>query len=89
MNDVLKREINHAYIAQDVRAAIDTILSYAYALNLENQVLRRRLDETRRFLDDREICKEIVATHANTEASASTRIRKIVNEMPAQEGGAK
>lgn len=37
MNDILKREINHAYIPQDVQAAIDTILSYAYTITLENQ----------------------------------------------------
>ena len=86
MNDVIKREINRAYIPQDVQAAIDTILSYAYTLKLENQVLRRRLDETRRFLDDREIDKEIVATHKNTEASESTRICKIVNETTCEAG---
>lgn len=84
MNDILKREINHAYIPQDVQAAIDTILSYAYTITLENQVLRRRLEDARRLLDDREIDEEIVATHMNTEASESTRLRKIVNEtLPA------
>lgn len=82
MNDVLKREINHAYIPQGVQVAIDTILSYAYNLTLENQVLRRRLDDAHRILDDREIDNEIAATHRNTEASESTRIRKIVNETP-------
>lgn len=82
MNDVLKREINHAYIPQDVQVAIDTILSYAYTVNLENQVLRRRLEDAKRLLDDSEIDKEIVATHMNTEASESTRLRKIVNETP-------
>ena len=90
-NDVLKREINHSYIAQDVQVAIDTILAYAYTLTLENQVLRRRLEDAKRLLDDREIDREIVATHLNTEASASTRIRKIVNETPPateKEGGA-
>ena len=82
MNDILKREINHAYIPQDVQVAIDTILSYAYTITLENQVLRRRLEDAKRLLDDREIDKEIVATHMNTEASASTRICKIANETP-------
>ena len=86
MNDVLKREISHAYIPQDVQVAIDTILSYAYTINLENQVLRRRLEDAKRLLDDREIDKEIVATHMNTEASESIRIRKIANEtLPATE----
>lgn len=91
MNDVLKREINHSYIPQDVQVAIDTILSYAYTINLENQVLRRRLEDAKRLLDDREIDKEVVATHTNTVASESTRIRKIVNETPyaAQGGGEK
>lgn len=91
MNDVLKREINHSYIPQDVQAAIDTILSYAYTINLENQVLRRRLEDAHRILDDREIDNEIVATHKNTEALESTRIRKIVNETPyaAEEGAGK
>ena len=90
MNDVLKREINHAYIPQDVQSAIDTILSYAYTLNLENQVLRRRLEDAKQLLDDREIDREIVATNKNTEASESIRISKIANEtLPAteQEGG--
>lgn len=86
MNDIIKREINHAYIPQDVQAAIDTILSYAYTITLENQVLRRRLEDAKRLLDDREIDKEIVATHMNTDASESSRIRDIVNEMtPATE----
>ena len=91
MNDVIEREINHAHIPQDVQAAIDTILSYTYNLTLENNVLRRRLEDARRLLNDREIDKEIVATHKNTEASESTRIRKIANETPyaAQEGDAK
>ncbi len=91
MNDVIMREIKHTYVPQDVQVAIETILSYAYTLNLENQVLRRRLDEAHRFLDDSEIDKEIVATHKNTEASESARILKIINETPyeAQEGGAK
>ena len=90
MNDVIKREINHTYIPQDVQVAIDTILSYAYTTTLENQVLRRRLEDARRLLDDREIDEEIVATHMNTEASESTRLRKIVNETPTateKEGG--
>ena len=82
MNDILKREINHAYLPQDVQVAIDTILSYAYTINLENQVLRRRLEDAKRLLDDREIDEEIVATHMNTEASESTRICKIANETP-------
>lgn len=89
MNDVLKREINHAHIPQDVQAAIDTILSYAYAITLENQVLRRRLEYVKVLINEREIDKEIAATHRDTEASESTRIRKIVNEtLPAtgQEG---
>lgn len=81
-NDMLKREVEHTYIPQDMQSAIDTISSYAYTLNLENQVLRRRLEEARRLLDDREIEKEIAATHMNTEASESARIRKIVNETP-------
>lgn len=83
MNDVIKREINHAYIPQKVQAAIDTILSYSYTITLENQVLRRRLEYVKRLIDEREIDKEVVATHRNTEASESTRIRKIVNETSA------
>ena len=88
MNDVLMREIKQSYIPQDVQVAIDTILSYAYTINLENQVLRRRLEDAHRILDDREIDEEIVATHKDIEASESTRIRKIVNETTyaAQEG---
>ena len=82
MNDVIKREINHAYIPQDVQVAIDTILSYAYTITLENQVLRRRLEDAKRLLDDREIDKEIVETHMNTEASESMRISKIASETP-------
>ena len=84
MNDILKREINHAYIPQDVQVAIDTILSYAYEITLENQVLRRRLEYVKVFINEREIDKEIAATHRDTETSESTRIRKIVNEtLPA------
>lgn len=86
MNDVLKREINHAYIPQDVQAAIDIILSYAYNLTLENQVLRRRMEYVKLLLDDREIDKEIDATHMNTEASESARILKIINETPYEAG---
>lgn len=82
MNDVLKREINHAYIPQDVQAAIDTILSYAYTITLENQVLRRRLEYVKVFINEREIDKEIAATHRDTERSESTRIREIINETP-------
>ena len=82
MNDVLKREINHSYIPQDVQVAIDTILSYAYSLTLENQVLRRRIEDTKRLLDDHEIDKEIVATHKNTIESEPIHISKIANETP-------
>ena len=53
------------------------------------RVLRRGLEYVKVFINEREIDKEIAATHRDTETSESTRIRKIVNEtLPAtgQEG---
>jgi len=92
MNDVLMREIKQSHIPQDVQVAIDTLLSWGYTVNLENQILRERLDEVRRLLNDREIEEAIVATHKGTVSSESARIRELVNgdmnPSMANEGGA-
>lgn len=82
--EIIDREVFISYIPQDVQSAIDTILSWGYAINLENQILRQRLQEVQSFISDSEIDKAVEATHKNTEAATAERVRVMITRSKAR-----
>ena len=74
MMEVIDREVAMSHIPQDVQNAISTILSWGYALELENQILRQRMKEVSRLSCDGDVDAVMNATHRNTEAAVRKRL---------------
>ena len=49
------------YIPQDLRVVIDTLIYNTFEANIKDQVLTRRLETSRRCLDDKDIDGELMA----------------------------
>lgn len=76
--EIMQREVACSYIPQDVQAAIDTILSYCYRINLENQVITKRLGEINKYAAPDGVEEEIARTHKNTYMTESKRLEEII-----------
>ena len=76
--EIMEREVSYSYIPSDVQIAIDTILSYCYHVNLEKQILSRRMGAIEKLARDSEIDADEKATHENTFRNESARLRQIV-----------
>jgi hypothetical protein len=78
--EIIDREVSISYVPQDVQSAFDTILSWGYAVQLENQILRQRLEEVQSFISESEIDKAVEATHKNTKAAIAERVRVMITK---------
>lgn len=56
-----QRNIAMRYIPQDLRVVIDTLIYNTFEANIKDQVLTRRLETSRRCLDDKDIDGELMA----------------------------
>jgi hypothetical protein len=84
--EIIDREVCISYIPQDVQSAIDTILSWGYTVNLENQILRQRIKEIQTFISEIEIDKAVEATHKNATMATAERVRVIMAQSKAKKG---
>lgn len=84
--EIIDREISISHVPQDVQSAIDTILSWGYAVNLENQILRQRIKEIQKFISESEIDEAVEATHKNTKAATAERVRVMITRSKAKKG---
>jgi hypothetical protein len=78
--EIIDREVSISYVPQDVQSAFDTILSWGYAVQLENQIIRQRLEEVQSFISESEIDKAVEATHKNTKAAIAERVRVMITK---------
>lgn len=84
--EIIDREVSISYVPQDVQSAVDTILTWGYSINLENQILRQRIKEIQAIIDESEIDKAVEATHKNTKAATAERVRVMITQSKAKEG---
>lgn len=87
--EIIDREVSISHVPQDVQSAIDTILSWGYAVQLENQILRHRLEEIRMSTSESEINEAIKTTHRNTKVATAERMRVMITRTEAEEGAGK
>ena len=87
--EIIDREVSISHVPQGVQSAIDTILSWGYTVQLENQILRQRIEEVRTFINEREIDEAMEATHKNTKAATAELVRVMITRSRPEEGGAK
>lgn len=84
--EIMQREVQRSYVPQDVQVALDTILSYCYHVNLENQILTKRLDDITKFASPEERENAIALAHKTTYDSESKRISAILTRSKKGEG---